>query len=622
MSLARTLRARWVRPLLAVFLLGCVALVGGCGGNDIVLYGTGVITVQSTNTEFVAYRVQVDSITMTRNDGIVVEPLLYPQTVDFTQLTDIGELLGSPAIPTGTYVSATITLDYTPPYAIYTQSGGNLLPMIVTNPDGTEPTAIPVTINFENPIVIGSQTSTRIAINVDLAAFNSVPPDSEKVIVLPYSMMSQAAVDQTPLRARGLYVTEMTVTNGFIMNARPFIDQVSAIGAETVNITPQTYWNVNGTIYTGAEGLAQLNTQQVSTPIIAFGTLGNLSGDTPTFNATSIYVGTMAQDPLAEDLTGVVSKRDGNVLAIRAGAFFDVYLENDGLLPTLWFDTSTVTIGPDTQVLEDGNAASSLTSDSIAVGQQVHIFGQATLNSTLTTLSLDATQGTVRIQPTTVWGTLNSATSTQASLNLLRIGLLGPAALTFAGTGSSPATDANPLEYLVNTGSTNVSATPAGTLLQAQGLVTPYQSAPPDFTASSITTGASSPQHLVAQWAGTLPKHVFDTLNTDEFVLNMADATLKLYTGPQAETLTKSPKITFPNQTGLRLGVGVPTDPDLLSTVTATTSLAVFIETVHSTESAPGGVTYLGWRFEAIGNYDEASNTFAATAVNLNYYYD
>jgi hypothetical protein len=619
MILARTLRARCARPLLHVFLWGYVALLAGCGGSDIVTYGTGVLTMQTSNaTGFLSYRVNVDAITLTRNDGVVVEPLAYPQTVDLTQMTDIGELVGSPAVPVGTYISATITLDYTTP-EISVENAGNAVALQPLGTDNTAMTAIAITINFDanNPLVINAQQSSRLAINVDLASFNRIDLSNSTVVVLPYAMLAPAAVDQTALRARGLYVTQMTVTNGFIMNARPFIDQVSAIGAEIVNITPQTYWNINGTVYTGTAGLPVLNTQQVSTLIIAYGTLGDLSGDTPTFNATSVYVGTVAQDPLAEELTGVVSSRSGNTFTIRAGSFFDLYLEDIGQLPIVFFNLSTVTIGPLTVVLGDGNANGLFNTDAISVGQQVHVYGQGTIASSGTTVAMDATQGLVRIQPQTIWGTLNSATPTQASLNLLTIGGLTPAAFTFAGTGS------NPLAYLVDTGTNNQSATPATTLLQAQGLVTSFGSAPPDFTATTITQGSAVPQHLEVVWGGGPPTHAFTTLSASTLVLNVADAAVTVYTGPQALYLTQSPTITFSTQPGLRLGVGEATTTDLATTVSATATPADFVTAVNATETSGNNAcnttTCTGWRFEAIGTYDKATNTFVATAINMIY---
>ena len=405
MIVVRTDRARLVRAL-RLLCVGLVALFAGCGGNTIIIYGTAVISVQSTNNQFLSYQVGIDSIVLTRSDGIVVEPLSTPQTVDFTQITDIAELLGSPALPIGSYVSVSITLDYTSA-SIWVDEGGQAVPVEALTIAGTLMTTaiITVTLDPNNPLVITSQQSSRLALNLNLGALNTVDTavSPGEAVVQPFMYATPAAVDSTPMRARGLYVTEMSVTNGFIMNARPFIDQVSALGAETVNITAQTYFNINGIVFFGAAGLAELAKQPESTLVAAYGTLGNLSGITPTFNATSVYVGLVLQDPLADDISGVVSARSGNTLTIAAGTYFTT-LDQIQLFPT-----ATVTVGPDTTVAIDGSAATGLTADAVSVGQQVTIFGQGTVNTTGTSLSIDATAGFVRLQSTRLWGTLNSA---------------------------------------------------------------------------------------------------------------------------------------------------------------------------------------------------------------------
>ena len=56
-----------------------------------------------------------------------------------------------------------------------------------------------------------------------------------------------------------------------------------------------------------------MNTQQVNVPVVAYGTLDNLSGITPYFNATQVYVGTSQESPLAEYLSGVVTARSSHL---------------------------------------------------------------------------------------------------------------------------------------------------------------------------------------------------------------------------------------------------------------------------------------------------------------------
>ena len=298
MTVVRTDPLRLVRALRVLFV-AAMALFAGCGGNTNVAYGTAVISVQSTSGTFLSYQVGIDSITLTRNDGIVVEPLATPQTVDFTKITDIAELLGSPAVPIGTYVSASITLDYTAA-SIWVDKGGQAIQVEPVATDGTVMSAAVITVTFDpnDPLVINYQQSTRLALDVNLAAFNAVTLTSSPPVVLvqPFLNASTAAVDSTPMRARGVYVTQIGVSTGFIMNARPFIDQISALGAETVNTTATTYFNINGNVYTGAAGLAALGALPESTLIAAYGTLGDLAGITPTFNATQVYAGLDSAD--------------------------------------------------------------------------------------------------------------------------------------------------------------------------------------------------------------------------------------------------------------------------------------------------------------------------------------
>ena len=136
------------------------------------------------------------------------------------------------------------------------------------------------------------------------------------------------------------------------MNTRPLFDLVSiGFGALTVNITPQTYFNVNGVTYTGVDGLDGIQVQGINVPIAAYGTLGDLSGITPTFNATSVYAGTSLESPLEDHIQGVIASRTGNSIVVE-GAFL---LARTGIAQ--FADTATVTVGSNTVVSQDGVAA-------------------------------------------------------------------------------------------------------------------------------------------------------------------------------------------------------------------------------------------------------------------------
>ena len=625
MTVVRTDRVRLMRALRVSFA-AAMALFTGCGGNTNVTYGTAVISVQDTSGTFLSYQVGIDSITLTRNDGIVVAPLATPQTVDFTKITDIAELLGSPAVPIGTYVSASITLDYSAA-SIWVDEGGKAVQLVPVATNSTVMSAAVITVTFDpkDPLVINSQQSTRLALDVNLAAFNTLNIASQEVTVLPFLYASTPAVDSTPMRARGLYVTQIGVASGFIMNARPFVDQFSALGAETVQTTAQTYFNINGNVYTGAAGLAALGAQPQNTLIVAYGTLGDLSGITPTFNATQVYAGLILQTPLADQISGVVSARSGNIVTVHGGTFFTV------LDQIQFFNDATITLGSGTSVIADGSTTGGLTSSAVSVGQQVTIFGQGTVSTALA-LTMDATAGFVRLQPTRLWATLNSAVPGSATVNMLTLQNYEPAAFSFSGTGAAAAQDASPTAYLVNTGATDESGTAAGTLLRIDGLVTGFGAAPPDFTATAITPGTSTEQELVVMWTDTGSGTVkpFTSYSAAGLIVNLSNANLSathyIRTGPSTvdlTTLPSSPLITTVNvpAASLQLAIGAPVagaTAGTSSTVTQTNSaanLATAITTAF-TGSTPSPI----YSLVAVGQYDSATNTFNASKINLNLY--
>lgn len=618
MTLVRTDRARLMRAL-RLCCVGLIALFAGCGGNDNVIYGTAVISVQGTNNQFLSYQVGIDSITLTRNDGIVVEPLSSPQTVDFTQITDIVELLGSPALPTGTYTSVSITLDYSAT-SIWIDEGGKAVPLAALNTGGTLMSTAVVTVTFDpnNPLVINYQQSSRLALSFNLGTANTVNAATQSVVVQPFMMATPAAVDSTPLRARGLYVTEMSITNGFIMNARPFIDQVSALGAETVNTTAQTYFNINGNVYIGSAGLVAFNNQPENSLVVAYGTLGNLSGITPTFNATSVYAGLIVQSPIDDEITGVVSARSADTLTVSGGTYFTI------LDQIQFFPTATVTVGPGTFVGIDGSGGPALTAAAVSVGQQVTIFGQGPDTAT-DTLAIDATAGVVRLQSTRLWGTLTSAGTGSATLNMLTLGNFVPAWFKFTGTGASAAQDATAASYVVNTGTIDETGTVAGTVLQVDGLVTAFGTAPPDFTATAITSGTAIPQVLVVQWGSTGATAPFTSTDYSAgLTVNLSSsnitATHYIATGPSVvdlKSLPASPRITYA-PTNLQLAVGLPTsgEPEAGTegSVTLSNSVANFVTAMTSAFTGTNAI----YSLVAVGQYDSATNTFNATQINVN----
>ncbi len=619
MTVARSRRRRLARTLSAL-AFGLSALLSGCGGRSNPGPGSPVVTLADTGGDFATYRVGIDSITLTGTDGVVVTPLLTAQSVDLARLTDITEVLEVPAARSGSYKSATLTLDYSAAN-IWIIVNGQAVRAQALDGAGNALLTQTVTVTFDpnHPLTITRGTSTRMAIDIDLAAMNSInaAPTPPKVTVRPFLVITPAPVDATAMRARGLLVLVESSSSDFVMNVRPLTDQLSALGALTVSTDTQTYFNINGVTYTGAAGLAALAKLQENTLIAAFGTLGSLVGITPGFHATSVYVGTSLESPLADHIIGIVGARSGNIVTVHGAAL-------QGRLGSNTFGKSApVTIGASTVVSEDGVATSGLTPLSISVGQEIDVSGQATVD-TSGNISMNATLGQVRLAPTRLWATLNTAAAGSASLDVLALGDFASSVFNFAGTGPT-GQDAMAQAYDVDTGSIDLSATPAGTLLQVDGIVTPFGSAPPDFTASAVTPGTATEQRLEIEWINGGASVPFITHSDTGLVVDLNNADLgtihHIRTGPMPiptagatldlKTLGSSPLITTvgADQSKLQLAVG---GTSLKTGVSVFNSVSGFTGALNSTFPA-----HKVFRLVAVGRYNSATHTFVATRISV-----
>jgi len=608
-------RTRCVRALRAL-VCAAAALLAACHSSTNLPPGTPVVTMSDlTNSgDFMSYIVNIDAIQLTRIDGTVVTPLVIPQTVNLARLNTMTELVEAPAVPEGTYKSALIVLDYTSTLLVWLNVNGATQSATPENVSGASLTTVAVLVTFDpaNPLIVTQGKGVRLQIDVDATASNEVttPTAPAVVTVQPFVVVTPAPVDTTVMRLRGLFVTTQDVTSGFYMNTRPFYDLSSALGAVIVHTNAQTYFNINGVVYTGAAGLQVLATQtQQQIPLAVYGTLDDLSGITPTFNATEVYFGSAQESALAYYLTGTVTARSDDSLTLGAATYITplgINLYQDKVTP--------ITIGSGTTVFEDGIATPGLTLADISVGQQVNIAGLPTYDSTGTVItSLNATLGQVRLQPTTLWGLQNA----DGTVDVLSLGRFGPASLSFAGTGI-PGHDATPSAYVLDT-----SAVPpgpvitTGELLQVQGSVTRFGSAPPDFTARKITPGPSTLQTLVVNWTGAGSAAPFSSNTSAGLVVNLADANLgathAIRTGPASldmKSLPASPLITTGTSPYLALAIG---STSLSTGIAVYNSAAAFRTAVSSTFSGSNKITKL----VAYGQYDSASNTFVASRISV-----
>jgi hypothetical protein len=605
-------------------------------GNDIFLVGTPIITFTAQRGHFTSYIVTIDEIEMTRKDGTVIELPTVDERIDLANLPNFVSLLEVPAVEIGTYVSVTFFLDYGTPYVTVDVNGQAVLATLLDSSTATTPTVDTVTVNFDpnNPLVITNQQSTPVNFNIDLEASNTITSadtTTASVTVHPLFTVTAAPVYQQPVFTRGLFVFADTKDGNFVMNTRPLHDVLNnPFGALTVIPDAQTYWNINGQTLVGSAGLTALNSLQgetaelqigvVATPGFPFGNLDNIQ---PNMTAAQIYVGTSLESTIQDHLTGIVASKAPGQIGLVGAALVDRL----GLYG--FTQIVPVTVSSSTVVSVDGvaNPSNTLTADSVSVGQFIDVSGQDTVSTDglNNPTALDATLGQIRMQPTTLWGVLNSATTTTASVSLSPIGLVQnyeAGAFDFQGTGTGSATDATPGNYVLTTPA-DESATAPGTLLNIVGLTNTYGQGPPYFTATTVTPASSLPQQLVIVYAGAGSKAVFSSIVNNTININLQDpdiasAAINSVGGPAAAA---TPVINLPNP-----------NPAVMAIVPATgATQSQYLFTIGSTSvgtdvfSDPAALAARIPAFNALaaitkivatGQYDGAGN-FNATNIEI-----
>lgn len=630
-----------VRSFLRTAFVGVAAILSlnGCG-KDRFTYGTPLITFSVTPGPFTAYLAEIDQIMLTRSDNTPVYPLLQPQVVDFTKLNDMGEVFGTPAVLEGTYTSASITVNYA---ASLYQPGGALLYMDVngtstrvspvdTAGKGAAATSVTYTVKFDanHPLVIKHGVSTPIDFNFDLSAASIVDKTTSpyQVTVRPFISASTVPNYTKPLRARGVYVSTDTNGSNFTMNARSFFDtQGSPAGAIGIQTNDSTVFNINGTLYKGATGLATVSKLQINTIVEAYGNISDLNNAKPTFVATQVFAGISVENVLTDRITGTVSSRSGTTLHIK-GAEVEARNFNIPTGVSLSFqDDLTLTIGPDTVVNVDGHPElASATTDYISVGQQVDMEALPVLDSSNKPV-LDANSlptwtvanGLVRLTPSTGWAVQNSTGAGDISANLVALGGFAPGTLSFTGTNSVPSA------YTVGTGALDTSGLAANPVFRFDGLVAPFGMAPPDFVADSVATATATDQVMTVQWTGGTASPLISK-DANGLVVNITGATGGFVSAPVVQTgplYVQDARTTF-DLAANAVNPTIVADPALHSQFTignpaSTTGLAVYHD-YSSFLTALGTVlngTNTVLTLVAVGHYDATSNKFTAYRIDM-----
>ena len=540
MSIVRAMRtsagSRRLPALLGLCALGAIGLAA-CGGSGSSAppaanstspmpstscgdCGTAMVSLTDQPGDFVSYIVNVDSLSLTRSDGTVVQTVPVATQVDFAQLVNLSEIVSADQIPAGNYTSAEITLDYTNATIVVDTSGGAVtVPAadILSSTTGqplTGQVTLKLSLSADQQLIITSGTVANLALDFNLLASNTVnlganPPT---VTVNPTLTASLAPDATKQIHVRGPLVSVSTSASDYVISVRPFEDQSDTTGQVTIGTTGSTTYLINGTSYTGSAGLAQLNTLATGTLTSTYGTWDRTAG---TLTATQVLVGQSVEGTSASSVAGTVLARTGDTLTIGDGLLFQPESAS------LDFQRQvSVTVGAGTIVTEDGQSGPFTVSD-ISVGQNIRISGTIAVSSA--TPTLDATAGTAFLLPTTGVGLVTATASGAVTVDLQQLGNADASALDFAGTGAAAAQDATAASYQISVPSSiSTTAAGGGVAVAFTGFVTPFGSAPPDFAASTLVNYGETQTLFDARWASPGTTTPFATLTSSELLLSQA----------------------------------------------------------------------------------------------------
>ena len=471
------LRALLIAPIL-IALLTLAGCGGGGGGGGAPIPAPGACTGSSCGTlllgltdadgDFLSYSVDVVSLSLRKADGTVVQALPTRQRVDFAGLVDLTELVTAATIPNGTYVRASIRLDYANAAVSVEVNGAPVAATVVNaqrpgarrrgcRPDARQPQSC--RDRAGRPALLQLDFDLAASHEVDIT---TVPATA---VARPFVVATIEPVEDKELRVRGPLVSVDTNASSYVIDLRPFNDPSSRLGRFTVLTDASTAFEIDGVEYEGAAGLATLAGKAAGTPTAAAGVL-DLSDRT--FTASDVLAGDSVPGARFDVVIGNVIARAGDMLTVRGGTV----IRRDGTVRFLRGDID-VLIGPNTIVTRDGGGRNLLRPIAISVGQRIHAFGDVTATPTVDSLTLDATAGRVRMKLTHLSGSVVSAMPGQVNLDLFAIDGRRPEIFDFAGTGASALTDADPLNYEVATGVLDVLGLTPDSPARVFGFVTP-----------------------------------------------------------------------------------------------------------------------------------------------------
>jgi hypothetical protein len=615
---------RIISRLFAVPLISVLLAIAACGGSAVV-----TLTATPSSDTFITYRVGLTSIRLQTSGGKAGVTVLPTQTiVDFTKLLDLTEVVGAPAVAKGTYTDALITLDFSAAVIVFDDGSldGVALRPVGANGKDLGVVSVQVTLDPSDPLLSAPKQVGLMALDFNLGASNIVNLSAKTVTITPMVAASMLPIDTKQVRIRGPLLGARGTF--FATGVTPFDNSVAGLGQLSISPSDATTYEINGFVSTGSAGLVQLGAMPTHTLTSAFGTLtasnAAATSTTPTttpasaatvpvstttssvsFAASQVLVDSSVQGLDLDRVSGIVSARSGNTLAIEDATL----IQTDGT-NTFVAGTTIVNVGANTLVTFFGQGVAEVISpQQISVGSSIDALGTVGTTSAGGTL-IDASAGRVRLDLTTASGLVTAQGSGVLTLNLTNLGGRAIEAFDFVGSGAT----AN--QYAVATGALDLTNAVAAAPVVVTGFPNAFATAPPNFTASTLLDPTTIQAELVIDWSGgtAAPFTAFDSSAITLDVHNTGIGPRhQIQIGSQIidlAGLSSDPRIAPPSTTGSTLfSIGHAAS----FTIESFNTYDAFITQL---QSELNGAT-LATGMTAVGQYTAATFAFSATSITL-----
>ncbi|MDE2235686.1 MAG: DUF4382 domain-containing protein [Gammaproteobacteria bacterium] len=552
--------------------------------------------------DFLTYTVNISSMTLKRADGATVQMLPQSTTVDFAQYSNLTEFLTGVSMPPGNYVSGTITLDYSNADIQVEDNNGNPVQVTPLDQNGNPITGqLTLTIDLDTGtgiLHVAPGIPRLLDVDFNLQASNQVDLNNDTVTVQPFLDAVVNPDINNMIRLRGPLASVDTQGSSYTIGIAPFWTRANSsnpYGRMTIHTTGSTVFEINQQGYTGSAGLAALAAAGPTTATLA---MGSFDFTTNQYVATEVDAGSSVPGGTMDAAQGVVTAVNGSTLTLQGATLIR------SSQTVTFADSVAVTVGPNTRVHEEGQPNGSFSTSDISVGQRLTVFGTIT-NPNPGSLAMDASNGFVGMEYTRVDATFMGpdGSGTGMLVNVQSIEDRPISMFNFTGTGSDPAS------YDVDLNGLSDSGFGVNDPVASYGFVTPFGSAPPDFSATSVTDFANASALVRLNWASPGSTQAFSSIDaTNGIVPNLSSS-------PTADVLRRG---------GIVVSLtSLPASPVILGNgYGAYAILQNGVVQVHVTFS--GFVTDLSNRltagasvtgFYAIGGFDSSSNTLTSNKI-------